>query len=101
MKSINRCKATNQGDRCLEERGHSEEKPHRSSFAIWTDAAGVMGRAIGSFNRYPRNRVANAAVEQLREINLKVVDEERKNIVSKLDALLRFFKGNKIAGDTK
>lgn len=95
MKSIYRCTANHQGDRCKLSRYHVRDNPeqpaHAGNFHLWTEADGVIGQAPGAVPRIKRSRLANrtfrAVVGMARNGDLPtgVSEEAVKNDLMKLE----------------
>jgi hypothetical protein len=103
MKSIDRCTATHQGDRCKARLGHlthgnepgvPEELKlfHYSNFTVWDDT-GVKGKALGAEIRphHRRNRRITRAFHVLTES--AEMPGRRQDVLNDLTKLEKFYSG--------
>jgi len=100
MKSIYRCTATHQGDRCKLARYHMRDAVadpetfhgHVGNFTMWDDT-GVKAKAIGAEITHKRNRHLNRALKNFDPATVPA--ERRKLAIAELDGLVKFYRRTK------
>lgn len=99
MKSIYRCTATHQGDRCQFARYHlkqdncSDEMKnfHVGTFTVWDDKGVVQAKAVGAETRpgVRRNRRVNRVFRAL--TGPRMFGMQRDAVIKDLDQLVKFY----------
>jgi len=102
-RSLYRCTATYQGDRCKLVRGHVRDIPeqqfHAGNFTLWDDDGVVHGKVPGAQPQHKRNRVVNRnsrEIVAMAQDGLIPVAVSREAVKKDLDNLVKFYGGKNV-----